>query len=166
MSGNKLPCPCGSGKNYNECCLPYITGSINPPTAEALMRSRYSAYVNAEIDYILDTHHPETKDEISREATKEWAEESEWISLEIISIKDGTENDKEGFVEFAAKYRTPDRAIVTHHELSHFVKRDGKWFFLDGKQINNPVRRETPKVGRNDPCPCGSGKKYKNCCGR
>jgi len=158
-------CPCGSGSAYSKCCKPYIDGNAQPSTAEALMRARYTAYTKAAVEFILESHHPDGREELSREATEEWAKSSEWMGLEIVDTVGGGENDSEGIVEFSAKYRGSDRAVVTHHERSSFKKLDGKWYFHDAKMVNNPQTRETPKVGRNDPCPCGSGKKYKKCCG-
>ena len=158
-------CPCGSGKIYPKCCKPYIDGSQAAPTAEALMRSRYTAYEKNAIDYIMDTHHPEGREELSRDATEEWAKSSEWMGLEILECIGGAEGDQKGSVEFSARYRGADRAIVNHHEMSTFEKVDGRWFFKDAQMVNNPQKRETPKVGRNDPCSCGSGRKYKKCCG-
>jgi SEC-C motif-containing protein len=68
-------------------------------------------------------------------------------------------------VEFCCEYDY-DGEENRHHERAHFVRVDGQWFFSEGEMIRNrPLRRETPKVGRNDPCPCGSGRKYKRCCG-
>jgi SEC-C motif-containing protein len=158
-------CPCGVGSAYSKCCKPIIAGVRQAPTAEALMRARYTAYTKAAVDFILDTHHPEGREEISRDATEEWAQGSEWLGLEILSTQGGGETDSSGTVEFAARYRGEDRAIVTHHEISTFVRDDGRWYFKDAKMVNNPKKRESPKVGRNDPCPCGSGKKFKKCCG-
>ena len=158
-------CSCGSGSAYSKCCKPYIDGTLQAPTAEKLMRARYTAYEKGAIDFIMDTHHPDSKDEISRDATEEWAKESEWMGLEVLDVRGGGESDSEGTIEFTARYRSSDRAIVNHHEISTFLKKDGSWFFSDAKMVNNPQKRESPKVGRNDPCPCGSGKKYKKCCG-
>ena len=157
-------CPCGSGTAYTRCCKSYIDGSLQAPTAETLMRSRYTAYVKGAVDYILETHHPDSRDEISRDATEKWAKESEWMGLDILEVDGGGEGDIQGTVEFSVRYRDAERAVVTHHEKSSFVKKDGRWFFRDAKMINNPQTRETPKIGRNDPCSCGSGKKYKKCC--
>ncbi len=158
-------CPCGSGASYAKCCKPYIDAEKHAPTAEALMRSRYTAYTRGEVDYIINTHSPDGREELSREATEKWAKESEWLGLEIVGVSGGGESDKKGTVEFKARYRDADRAIINHHELSSFVKTDGRWYFDDAKMVNRPETRESPKVGRNDPCPCGSGKKYKHCCG-
>lgn len=158
-------CPCGSGKTYPKCCKPYIDGTQVVPTAEALMRSRYTAYEKCKVDYIVDTHHPDGREEISREATEEWANSSEWMGLEVVNCIKGSDTDDTGTVEFTVRYRGEDRAIVNHHELADFEKFEGRWYFKDSQMVNNPQKRDSPKVGRNDSCPCGSGKKYKKCCG-
>lgn len=157
-------CPCGSGKSYSQCCEPYITGAAIPATAEALMRSRYTAYTKKDVDYIEKTHAPETRDTLDMEATREWAEESNWLELNILRTEAGGSNDDTGTVEFTANYKVK-KDEYRHHEISSFVKHDGVWYFLDGYTPSATVVRETPKVGRNEPCPCGSGKKYKKCCG-
>lgn len=155
-------CPCGSGKSYSSCCEPYISGKKTAPGPEELMRARYSAYVKKEIDFIVSTHSPEKLHLLDRKSTESWAKESEWLGLEIIRTESA--ND-EGVVEFVAKFRQDD-TDYDHHEVSNFVKSDGKWYFSDGYTPSTTVVRDTPKVGRNEPCPCGSGKKYKHCCGR
>jgi SEC-C motif-containing protein len=93
------PCPCGSGRPYAECCEPYITGAKNPPTAEALMRSRYSAYAEHAVDYIIDTCIKNGKDDIDYEQTRNWSEQSKWLGLKIISVEKGGPADTEGAVE-------------------------------------------------------------------
>ena len=158
-------CPCGSGTNYAECCEPYISGLKNPPTAEALMRSRYTAYAEHAIDYIISTCVDEGKDRIDYKLTKEWSEKSEWLGLKIISAEKGEIADTEGIVEFEASYER-DKLKEIHHERAHFIKTNGKWFYQEGQVVPKTVIRTGPKIGRNDPCPCGSGKKYKHCCGR
>jgi SEC-C motif-containing protein len=150
---------------YEKCCGLYIKDGIPVPTAEKLMRARYSAYALGEIDFIMDTHEVDPKEaEESRKATEDWAKGSEWQGLEIIKTSKGGEEDDNGTVEFKAHYMV-DRARYTHHEISRFERKNGKWIFAEGQQVNKPVQRDEPKVGRNDPCPCGSGKKYKKCCG-
>ena len=129
------------------------------------MRSRYSAYVKGAVDYIMNTHHPDKRDTASREATEKWMKESEWMGLDILEVHKGAEADTSGTVEFEVRYRGPKRAIITHHEKSTFQKKEGLWYFKEAQMINNPQTRETPKIGRNDLCPCGSGKKYKKCHG-
>lgn len=158
-------CPCGSELSYEKCCEPAHTGTTPSKTAEALMRSRYSAYVKNCIDYLGDSLHPEHKEDWSADDTKQWAQNSEWLSLEIISTEAGLESDNEGIVEFAANFKEGNQKS-RHHETSRFQKIDGKWYYVDGETPKpQTVRNETPKVGRNEPCPCGSGKKYKKCCG-
>ncbi len=161
------PCPCGSGRSLSACCGPFVAGEALPPTAEALMRSRYTAYVVGAMDYLADTLAPEAKEDFSPEEARKWAEESSWTGLSIRSTEAGGPEDAEGMVEFVAGYRMQGKPFK-HHETSRFVRRDGRWFYLDGT-MGPPVRlaapRTEPKVGRNDPCPCGSGKKYKKCHG-
>ncbi|GHT77848.1 UPF0225 protein [Spirochaetia bacterium] len=159
-------CPCGSGRPYAECCEPYITGAQNPPTAEALMRSRYSAYAEHAIDYIIDTCvRDKEKQEIDRKSTQDWSEKSEWLGLKILAVTKGAAADTEGTVEFEAAY-TRNGLRDTHHETARFKKIDGRWLYSDGEVAPVTIVRSGPKIGRNDPCPCGSGKKYKHCCGR
>ena len=158
-------CPCGSGLEFDKCCGIYIKNGIPAPTAEKLMRARYTAYAMGEIDFIMETHEVEKGDEEnSRKATEDWSKGSVWQGLEILKTAKGMEGDTTGTVEFKAHFMV-DRARHTHHELSRFEKKEGKWIFIDGQEINRPVKRDESKVGRNDPCPCGSGKKYKKCCG-
>ena len=156
-------CACGSKKEYSDCCQPYITGKVKPATAEALMRARYSAFVYHEFDFIFKTHHSSTSNELDQEGVRTWAMESKWIGLDIISTNKGKESDNEGTVEFRCKFVLKDEEQV-HHELSTFKKENDEWFFMDGVLKNNTVQRTSEKVGRNDPCPCGSGKKHKKCC--
>ena len=159
-------CPCMSGKDYSECCESVITSKCAPATAEALMRARYSAYAKGEIDFIIDSTHSSQKENNDREEIRKWSENSEWKGLEILRTEKGGEGDDEGIVEFIAKYA--DRGVVLeHHEVAEFRREKGVWTFYDGKLVPQaPYVRQEAKVGRNDPCPCGSGKKYKKCCGK
>src|SRR3569832_755629 len=159
-------CPCRSGKEYEACCGEIIGGKRAAPTAEALMRSRYSAFVKDEIDYLRESLHPDHRRDYDPVATRQWAQQSEWEKLEVVVTTGGGEDDDEGTVEFIATYRQKGSKIA-HHELGNFVRQNGRWYYADGKLITpGTVRNECPKVGRNNPCPCGSGKKYKKCCGR
>jgi SEC-C motif-containing protein len=158
-------CPCGSGLAYAGCCEPYIRGEQKAPTAEALMRSRYAAYVEHEVDYIVDTCVQEGKDRIDVRQTRQWSERSKWLGLKIISLARGGIEDSEGTVEFEALYEM-DGLRDIHHEKAKFKKQDGLWLYDDGDIVPKTVVRSIPKTGRNDPCPCGSGKKYKFCHGR
>ena len=155
-------CPCGSGVSEATCCAPIIAGAP-APTAEALMRSRYSAYVRGTVDHIVDSHEPATRKEVDRDASLEWSKGSEWLGLEILSTRNGGPNDTEGDVEFIARGKTAGKPFV-HHERARFRKIDGRWYYKDGEGKGEPKRVEAT-AGRNDPCPCGSGKKYKRCHG-
>jgi SEC-C motif-containing protein len=156
-------CPCGSSQKFSDCCEPFIKGAKKAPTAEKLMRSRYSAFATGQLDYIEKTHIPSGRKDLDMEGVTSWATNSEWLGLEIRETEKGLEKDTEGKVEFKCKFIF-NGSEQTHHELSTFEKQDGEWFFVDGVMRNNTVRRAEPKVGRNDPCPCGSGKKAKKCC--
>jgi SEC-C motif-containing protein len=159
-------CPCSSGKSYDECCAPFLQGLKEAETAERLMRARYSAFVKADIDYLYKTVSPDQQKDFNIEETKDWAQNSEWKGLEIVETIEGGPDDEKGTVEFIASFRQKKKDI-THHELASFEKIEGKWIFMDGV-VPKPkqVIRETPKIGRNDPCTCGSGLKYKKCCGK
>ena len=158
-------CPCGSGRPYAECCEPYITGKTQAPTAEALMRSRYSAYVEHEIDYIINTCIRKDTNDIDYESTRNWSERSTWLGLKIISCEKGGPADTEGTVEFEATYESKGLKDV-HYEKARFKKQNGAWLYDEGTVAPRTVVRTGPKTGRNDPCPCGSGKKFKHCHGK
>ena len=159
-----MQCPCQSGVKYSHCCEPLITGKKQAETAEQLMRARYTAYTQIQMDFIEQTHDPKTNQDIDMQGSREWAQTTNWDGLEIIETQQGGVDDEIGTVEFKATFLT-DEGPQIHHELSQFRKRDGVWFYHDSSQPSQTVVRASPKVGRNDPCPCGSGKKYKKCCG-
>ena len=146
-------------------CLPFIRNERRPDTAAELMASRYVAYTLGEIDYLITTHAPETRDSIDRAATEHWSRKASWRSLEIVGTTAGGPSDEHGEVEFIACYAL-DGVDQVHHERSTFRRVEGRWYFVDGKTVpKKPVQRVGEKVGRNDPCACGSGKKSKKCCG-
>ena len=122
------------------------------------MRSRYVAYTIRDNDYLLKTWHASTRPEELPAAD----DNVTWTGLQILATQDGLEHDHQGVVEFRAKCRVDGNASGLD-EASDFVKEDGRWFYVDGHAIS-PVKSN--KIGRNDPCPCGSGKKYKKCCGK
>ncbi|MBQ4439522.1 MAG: YchJ family protein [Kiritimatiellae bacterium] len=159
-------CPCKSGKTFGECCGPIISGEKKAPTAESLMRARYASYVTGDIDFLRTSATRAVQEEFDEASSRAWSKAATWHGLEIIRTEDGGENDKHGIVEFRALY-TARGEFCNHHEVSRFVKEDGGWKFDDGELVGErPMVRETPRIGRNDPCPCGSGKKYKKCCGK
>lgn len=158
-------CPCGSGSSYAKCCKSIISGKQHAESAEQLMRARYTAYTAAEMDFIFDTTHPQHREGYDHEGTREWAETSEWLGLEIISTRKGTHSDTDGEVEFIARYNDKDGTSHEHRECGQFKKNDGKWYFTEGV-MPKPKPLSVVKIGRNDPCTCGSGAKYKKCCGK
>jgi SEC-C motif-containing protein len=164
-----MSCACGSSLPFDRCCGPYISGDAPPPTAEALMRSRYTAYTRGDIGYIAATLAADRRGAFDAAVAKAWATRATWLGLRIVSTARGKEGDADGIVSFVATYREAGKTIE-HHEVSQFRRDDGAWRFVEGDTravVTEPKRAAgAAKVGRNDPCPCGSGKKYKFCCGR
>lgn len=119
-------CPCGSGKSYPDCCTRYVDGSEAAPNAEALMRSRYTAYTSQREDYLLATWHAST-----RPSSLGFADEppTKWIGLDV---KRHEQQDADhATVEFVARYKVNGRAHRLH-EVSRFVREAGQWFYVDG----------------------------------
>ncbi len=153
-------CPCGSGLAFGDCCGPLLDGRRQATTAEALMRSRYSAYTRLDADYLLRTWHPSTRPDtlqLDREPLH-------WTGLSVLGSNAGATADEQGSVEFVARFEADGRPGQLH-EISRFVREGGRWYYLDGQTRQTPTTK-AQKTGRNAPCPCGSGKKYKRCCGR
>lgn len=159
-------CPCGEKAEYIECCAQIHDDHSKALSAEKLMRARYSAFAKNNIDFIDSTHVPGTVD-FNKEEAQEWAKNSIWKKLEVIKTIDGSENDDRGTVEFKAYYDDQSGNQYIHHEIAHFKKIEGNWYYEDGETPEStPFTRAQPKVGRNEPCPCESGKKFKKCCGK
>ncbi len=161
-------CPCrvtdAEKRDYDACCKPYLEEGKPAPTAEALMRSRYTAFARGDIDYLEGTLAPGTRDDFDRKAITHWAKQSEWLGLELISAEDGGEGDEKGYVEFIAHFSLEGERYA-HRERSLFRKVDGRWYFQEEANRKSQPIVKGAQPGRNDPCPCGSGKKYKKCCG-
>jgi SEC-C motif-containing protein len=158
-------CPCTSGRSFGDCCAPFLAGTAHPATAEALMRSRYTAYAVNQIDYISATDHPSRQGEFDRESATTWATKSQWTGLEIKELVGGGAGDEQGIVEFIAKFSLGGKA-QQHRERSTFSRVDGRWYYVDGGiPAQKPFKNEAANLGRNDPCHCGSGKKFKKCHG-
>jgi Uncharacterized protein conserved in bacteria len=157
-SGTEL-CPCGSKKPFSACCQPLLNGEKTADTPEQLMRSRFSAFYRADAwGYILKTWHPDHCPAVSE---ADLAEESRLAKWEKLEIRDTKVNGETGEVTFCAWYRD-QTGLHPHIERSQFVRYEGNWVYTTGEFL--PYTR-TPKIKPNDPCPCGSGKKYKRCCG-
>lgn len=161
-----MKCPCTSGADYGDCCEPIVTSQKKAATAEELMRSRYSAYALGNVDWIIDSQSPDGRAHVDRKSTEEWSKRSEWHRMEVLNVEQGTSKDTEGFVEFKAFY-TLGGEDIAHHEIASFRKEDGDWYFVDGIEVKpRPFKRVDRKIGPNEKCACGSGKKYKKCCGK
>lgn len=156
-------CPCCSGKAFNECCQPIIQNEA-APTALALMRSRYTVYHAGQSEYLYKTTHSSTRGQYKVSEIENWSKENTWTKLEIISVEHGNIKNDNGIVEFKAYFNDKNGRQKIHHERSTFLKEDGLWYYLKG-EINPKEVNIMKKVSRNDPCPCGSGKKHKKCCG-
>ncbi len=153
-------CPCGSGAASDACCARYHAGEP-APTALALMRSRYTAYVRGAVDYLIETQDPSNRASVDREGVAARSRDTQWLGLEIVDTAQGGAHDAEGIVEFIAR-GVIGGAPFAQRERSRFRRLDGRWYYLDGKA---PPARAVATAGRNDPCPCGSGQKYKRCHG-
>lgn len=157
---NARKCPCNPAVLYKDCCEVVLTNPEKAATAEMLMRSRYSAYVSGDVAYLLQTWHSST-----RPSTIDLDSNPDWCGLRIFRTEKGQRDDNEGIVEFEATALSHDN-ILKLHEISRFVKENDRWLYLSGEIINTapPGENKIGKIGRNDPCPCGSGKKLKKCC--
>ena len=156
-------CPCASGKQFAECCGPLIAG-MPAKTAETLMRSRYSAFVSGDLDYIQKTSAGEALLRLDRAELQRSLPGTEWLGLEIQQVEGGQESDITGVVKFKVSFRQNGR-LYTQTERSEFRRIDIAWRYCKGEVDLDTRQTASASIGRNDPCPCGSGKKYKKCCG-
>lgn len=124
------PCPCKSGKVFGECCAPHLEGGVRPATAEELMRSRYSAFVVHDINYLRETLWPKYQPEFDAAATARWAAENHWTDLTILGTEKGTATDRDGTVLFEARYLAFGK-LNCHRELSRFRKKAGRWYYVE-----------------------------------
>ena len=162
-------CPCGSGLSFADCCGPYIDGAAWPADAETLMRSRYAAYALGRYAWLVESTHPDFREGLSAEKLAEQGKDVHWLRLEMGRCENdapvGENGELYDTVEFRAFY-DQDGIPRQLGEKSFFRRKDDKMYYVDGVALRPAAyRRPEPKVGRNDPCPCGSGKKYKKCCG-
>lgn len=119
-------CYCNSQKLFEDCCEPYIKGIKKAPTAETLMRSRYSAYATHQADYLVATTHPLERDNYSKEDILLWATCNQWQKLEVLKSSPTT-------VEFKAYFLDQNKLSQIHHEFSRFVHEEGIWYYSDGE---------------------------------
>ncbi|MFA8436217.1 MAG: YchJ family protein [Marinifilaceae bacterium] len=153
-------CPCGLKKSYQDCCGSIIEGRRIAGSPEELMRSRYSAFVKQETDYLMRTHVAEYRPVNSLEIS-EWNATVEWLGLEVLHTS--CNDEVSGWVEFKAHFRENGKRSVIH-ENSFFRKEEEHWLYVNGETPLVRPAVKNDKVERNAPCPCGSGKKYKKCC--
>lgn len=148
-----MNCPCQSGESYESCCARFITHQATPENALQLMRSRYTAYVLKQGDYLkytwLDRYSPPDLD---------FQQDIKWLGLDIIEYSPQGES---AIVEFEARFLESGR-VQGLHERSRFVRENGRWFYTDGDMMDPLIVSSKPS--RNQACPCGSGKKFKRCC--
>jgi SEC-C motif domain protein len=119
-------CFCNSQKAFQDCCEPYIKGLKKAPTAEALMRSRYSAYATHQVDYLVETTHVSQRALHSKVDILLWATANQWQKLEVIKTSSTT-------VEFKAYYLDTNKNQQIHHEFSTFIQEEGVWYYVDGE---------------------------------
>ncbi|MCF2950384.1 YchJ family protein [Paraglaciecola aquimarina] len=152
-------CYCNSGLTFSQCCQPYLQKTRNAPTAESLMRSRFSAYVRKDFEYILKTYAEEQRSKLSISELEQSAEDTHWLSLQVV---DHSSKENSAQVEFKAYYQISNQYYVMH-ELSDFVRVNDCWFYTTGtmQQDTGEIKPE-----RNSTCLCASGKKFKKCCGK
>lgn len=148
-------CPCGHGQ-YSSCCQPLHLGQLHATSAEQLMRSRYSAFAKQQIDYVLHTTAIGQQAALDKVAIRDWSQANQWLKLEL--LPNPLKLDKQhAQVAFKAHYHD-GTAMQLHQEVSYFVLHADRWYFLD------PTTEL--KTSMKQPCVCGSGKKFKQCCAR
>ncbi len=159
-------CPCGSGRPYEECCGPCHEGKVWPDDPLTMVRSRYCAYARGKYQYLVDTYlaSPENPGPTAEELA-EGARGVRWQALRITG-SGRSDEDNCDFVDFYAYYAMDD-GLHQLGEHALFRRVEDRLYYTGGSRLAPaPYRHEGPRVGRNDPCPCGSGRKYKKCCGR
>jgi len=161
LKSNELLCRCGSHLQYDSCCSVFHEKTKTPKTAESLMRSRFTAYAMQNEAYLLDTWEASKRPEEINFSN----ENAVWTKLDIIKTKKGGEKDSKGIVEFKAYYSQEGDEYLMN-EISRFTKSSGRWLYLDGLVKSVRKLNEQSRQGKNVPCSCGSGKKFKRCCGK
>jgi SEC-C motif domain protein len=147
-------CPCCSGRSFNLCCQPFLSRKLMPETPEQLMRSRYTAYTLADIPYIEKTQSGKAAENFNADEAKQWTEQVKWCGLSVL-------NSNLNEVEYVARYMIGNQLYLLQ-ERSQFEKIGEQWFYISGALIpHQPITLKS-----NQPCPCGSKKKFSQCCGK
>lgn len=155
-------CPCGSHQTILQCCRPYIDGACLPQTPEALMRSRYTAYSEANIDYIIKTMRDQALLGFDQDSAYRWAKRTNWIHLNVLATHQV--DPEHGTVEFEAIFME-GKTLHSIHEKSEFIRIANVWYYTAGHQLPALHPMVNTLIGRNTLCPCGSKKKFKHCHG-
>ncbi len=124
-------CPCGSKENFDSCCQPIIEGRIAAPTAERLMRSRYTAFTLGNGEYLMKSWHADHRNLSEQKETEQWAKSVKWMKLQIDAVEAGQADDTEGYVTFQAFFSDKGK-VFKIHEKSLFYKVDGEWYYHSG----------------------------------
>jgi len=169
----KIQCYCGSKNEFEHCCLPFLNLTNTPKNPEQLMRSRFSAYVTKNIQYIYDTYAQETQQLQSISEISNWADECTWLALKVHHCSDTI--DKQAFVEFSVYFIINNKSHEMR-EKSRFIKEEANrrylWRYIDGDIVEDI---ELANIKRNETCPCNhystsftviKNKKFKHCCSR
>ncbi|MEI6463362.1 MAG: YchJ family protein [Verrucomicrobiota bacterium] len=156
------PCPCGSGQAFGPCCDPVLKQERVAATAEQLMRSRFTAHYLSDYRHLHRTYLSTARQPYVEEDLSEG--ELQWSRLVVHAHEPGPRPDT-AFVDFTAYFRDGGNEHPLH-EKSEFQRIDGQWFYTKSVRTGPAPAKAAPKVGRNDPCPCGSGRKFKQCCGK
>ena len=151
-------CFCCSGEKIELCCGPFLNGKRTPQNAEQLMRSRFSAYCTKNYQYILETYGKEQRIKLNIEGLSSAAENTHWIGLKVLNFTAISDNFAQ--VEFIAFYNEAG-TVYQMHEISDFELQDSQWKYTTGQMQSDSGKI---KLSRNAPCPCTSGKKFKQCC--
>ncbi|WP_395342423.1 YchJ family protein [Ningiella sp. W23] len=154
---SKTNCFCGSQVDFASCCQPYHKGKL-APNAQVLMRSRFSAYAVKNYQYIARTYAKGYGDDVDETSLAAHDQLTNWLSLDVL---EHYEHGTTSLVEFKAYYKIHGQYYVMH-ERSSFIFEDSQWFYTNGRMMDGsgPFKPQ-----RNSPCICGSGKKFKKCCG-
>lgn len=124
-------CPCGTDRPYSACCEPIISGKKEAITAQELMRSRYTAFTQVNVDYLMRSHSAKTRPIKERESIEKWAKSVVWMGLTILKTEAGEANDETGNIEFEAMYLDNGKPEQIH-ENSLFQRENGKWVYVSG----------------------------------
>lgn len=151
-------CHCCSGKDFQHCCAPFLEHQKTAKTAEQLMRSRFSAYKCRNYQYVFETYGEVQQKTLSTAALEDSARDTFWLGLKVTKFVETTKNSAQ--VEFIATY-AENGNLYQMHEVSDFERQQGLWKYTTGQ-----IQADSGKIklSRNAPCPCNSGKKFKQCC--